>query len=280
MRRRTSGAGVPSRRRPTTPASARRRRRPGAPRCCVCFCRRSLFPARVPTDSRVLYASCVFPDSRLSAAMLHRPAQAHGRTATIGARAIPEDRDATVKQGPCTVRSLVGTVQGRERAQVQAPRLRSRRYAASRIERQVARPGGAQTRHRMSLGTAGPALRAGPLVRAADLPGHGCRRQGRCHRARLLGRQPARLPGHVVQGALVRGARSRLPLALQPRTAGARPHRYLQPLVLRGSAGRARARGDPGVRRNCPPASSARRSGGSVTRTSPTSSSTSHGMAR
>ena len=53
---------------------------------------------------------------------------------------------------------------------------------------------------------AGPALRAGPVGRAADLPGDGRGRQGRHDQARDVGRQPAGLPGLLVQGA--RRARS------------------------------------------------------------------------
>ena len=41
------------------------------------------------------------------------------------------------------------------------------------------------------------------------------------------------------------GAGPRLPVAHQPPPARARPHRHLQPLVLRGGAGGARAPGDP-----------------------------------
>ena len=43
-----------------------------------------------------------------------------------------------------------------------------------------------------------------------------------------------------------RGVRARLPVAVQLRPAGTRAHRHLQPQLLRGSAGRARASGDPG----------------------------------
>ena len=43
---------------------------------------------------------------------------------------------------------------------------------------------------------AGKALRAGPLVAAADLPGHGRRRQGQRDQERVRGRQSAGLRGH------------------------------------------------------------------------------------
>jgi hypothetical protein len=49
------------------------------------------------------------------------------------------------------------------------------------------------------------------------VPGDGCRRQGRRDQARDVGRQPAGLPGALVQGALARGARPRLPVALRVR---------------------------------------------------------------
>ena len=52
-------------------------------------------------------------------------------------------------------------------------------------------------------------------ARAADLPGDGRGRQGRRDQARDVGRQPAGLPGHFLQGALGRGARPRLPVALR-----------------------------------------------------------------
>ena len=59
----------------------------------------------------------------------------------------------------------------------------------------------------------GAALRPGPLVGAADLPGDGCGRQGQHHQARHARRQSAGLRGPLVQGALVRGARPRFPVA-------------------------------------------------------------------
>ncbi len=52
-----------------------------------------------------------------------------------------------------------------------------------------------------------------------------------------------------------RGARSRLPVALHEEPARARPHRHLQPLLLRGGAGRARA---PGAAREAEAAAGAR----------------------
>ena len=94
---------------------------------------------------------------------------------------------------------------------------------------------------------AGAALRPGPLVGAADLPGARRRRQGRHHQARDVGPQPAGLRGAFVQGPVGRRARPRLPVAHDRQAATARPHRHLQPFVLRGGAGRPRASGDPGA---------------------------------
>ena len=79
----------------------------------------------------------------------------------------------------------------------------------------------------------------------ADLPGHGCGRQGRRHQARHVGRQPAGLPGVQLQAPQRRGAGARLPVAHHARSARTRQDRDLQPLLLRGSADRARAPGDP-----------------------------------
>ena len=87
----------------------------------------------------------------------------------------------------------------------------------------------------------GEALRPGPLVAAADLPGHGCRRQGLRDQERVRRRQPAGLRGHLVQAAVDPRARSRFHVAQHDRAARARPHRHLQPLLLRGVPGRARA---------------------------------------
>ena len=104
----------------------------------------------------------------------------------------------------------------------------------------AARPGSEDAR-----GPAGQALRAGPLGRSPGLPGDGRRGEGRDDQARHVGREPAGLPGLLVQGAVRRGARPRLPLADEEVPARAGPHRHLQPLVLRGSARRPRAPRDP-----------------------------------
>ncbi len=90
----------------------------------------------------------------------------------------------------------------------------------------------------------GKALRAGPLVAAADLPGHGRRRQGFCDQGGVRGRQPAGLRGHLVQAAVDQGARPRFHVAGHDRAAPTRPHRHLQPFLLRGMHRGARAQGD------------------------------------
>ena len=56
----------------------------------------------------------------------------------------------------------------------------------------------------------------------------------------MSGRQSAGLPGLQLQEAVRRGTRSQLPLALHEGPARARPHRHLQPLVLRGRPRRPR----------------------------------------
>ena len=73
--------------------------------------------------------------------------------------------------------------------------------------------GGARAGRRAALGGAGAALGERQPRAARRLPGHGRRRQGQRHRARHVGRQPAGRPGLLVQDALGRGARPRLPLA-------------------------------------------------------------------
>ena len=89
-------------------------------------------------------------------------------------------------------------------------------------------------------GAAGNALRAERVGRVADLPGDGCRREGQRDQARLLRREPSRRAGALVQGAVSRGARPRLPVADGGPVAGTGTDRRVQPVVLRGSAGRPR----------------------------------------
>ncbi|CAA9227369.1 MAG: Polyphosphate kinase 2, partial [uncultured Corynebacteriales bacterium] len=84
---------------------------------------------------------------------------------------------------------------------------------------------------------AGPPVRRAPAQRAHRPAGHGHRRQGRHDQGRLPGREPAGLPGVVVQGPHPRGARPRLPVALPPAGAPGRDDPHLQPVALRGRAG-------------------------------------------
>ena len=88
------------------------------------------------------------------------------------------------------------------------------------------------------------AERVGP---AAHLPGHGCRGEGQRDQTRDVRRQPARVPGLLLQGAVPGGAGPRLPVADGPLPSRAGPHRRLQPLALRGGPRGARAPGDPGA---------------------------------
>ena len=95
--------------------------------------------------------------------------------------------------------------------EVPARRPRPRLHRPLRVEgrRQAPSREGAGAAPR----AAGEALRPGPVGAAADLPGHGRGGQGQRDQARDVRRQPAGLPGVLVQGALVGGAGPRLPLA-------------------------------------------------------------------
>ena len=122
------------------------------------------------------------------------------------------------------------------RQEVPAQGHRSRRHGRADLRGQAAGQGGARGGGGGARGAAGATVRPGSLGRAADLPGDGRRRQGRRDRARDVRRQSPGLPGALLQGAVPRGARPRLPLALPETPARARPHRHLQPLLLRGGA--------------------------------------------
>ena len=91
----------------------------------------------------------------------------------------------------------------------------------------------------------------------------------------MSGVNPQGVQVYTLQAALGGGARPRLPVARQPRAAGARPDRRLQPLLLRGGPGRPRPPDDPATRRSCRPSSSHRTIWGSAARTSRPSSATS-----
>ena len=62
----------------------------------------------------------------------------------------------------------------------------------------------------------------------------------------MSGVNPQGVQVQQLQDPLVRGARPRLPVALRQEAAGARQHRHLQPLLLRGGPRRPRPPADPG----------------------------------
>ena len=99
---------------------------------------------------------------------------------------------------------------------------------------------------RSARGGAGAPLRQRHLFRPHRAAGDGRGRKGRHRQARHVGDQSAGLPGLQLQETLGRRARPQLPVAIHAGAAGARPDRYLQSLVLRGRARRARAPGNPG----------------------------------
>ena len=85
------------------------------------------------------------------------------------------------------------------RRQLPSERHRSGRHASLRSEGQATRPADAVARHGRADGVAGQALRARPVGRAPDLPGHGRRGKGRGDQARHVGREPPGVPGVLVQ---------------------------------------------------------------------------------
>ena len=114
-----------------------------------------------------------------------------------------------------------------------------------------------RARDRGALRGAGAALGERPVRPARGPAGDGRGRQGLGDQARDVGREPAGRPGRLVQAALRRGARPRLPLAHLEGAPRAGPHRHLQPVALRGGR---RAEGAPRVARAAaPPARGARR---------------------
>ena len=100
--------------------------------------------------------------------------------------------------------------------------------SSSRTRRRPWPAGSRSSRARRSC--SGPAA----ACAARRLPGDRCGGQGQHDQARDVGREPAGRPGRLLQAALGRGARPRLPLAHLERAPRARPHRDLQPLALRG----------------------------------------------
>ena len=108
------------------------------------------------------------------------------------------------------------------------------------------RQGAARRGHRAAEGRPGAAVGERHLRLAARVPGDGRGRQGLDDRARHVGRQPPRRAGRLVQAAVERGARPRLPVADLQERSRAWPDRDLQPVAIRGSR---RAQGPSGVAR-------------------------------
>ena len=119
--------------------------------------------------------------------------------------------------------------------------LRPRVQGGRRLEegrRRAARAG------RRAAGRVPGAARGAGHLRPARRPaGDGRRRQGRGDPPRDERREPAGRLGPRLQGAVGRGARPRLPLAVREGAAAPRRDRDLQPLALRGGRRRPRARG-------------------------------------
>ena len=111
-------------------------------------------------------------------------------------------------------------------------------------------------------------------ARAADLPGHGRRGQGQHHQARDVRREPAGLPGLLVQGALGRGARPRLPVAHQPRACPSAAASASSTARTTRRCWSCACTRDPRRGRSCRRSWSRTTSGRSASRTSATSSAT------
>ena len=125
----------------------------------------------------------------------------------------------------------------RARLQARPPDPGSRQRVRSRSP--------APARRRSALPPAGSAARPRSLGGAARPSGAGRRRPGRHPAAHHVRGAAAPVPGRLVQGAVRRGARPRLPVALASRAAAALPHRLHHALVLRGRAGREGVPEDP-----------------------------------
>src|SRR5215471_10029537 len=104
--------------------------------------------------------------------------------------------------------SHLAAISRRRRAKVSTEGLRSWRHRRLQVAR--TREEAAPDRRRDAERHAAKALCAGLLGAAADLPSHGRGRQGQHDPARDVRRQPARLSGVLVQGAVRGRARSRL----------------------------------------------------------------------
>ena len=150
----------------------------------------------------------------------------HGRSETEAYRRV--HRTAPRHAGPA-----------RDARQALRPRLQGR------VPRQGAGRGAPRAGRRAPERVPGAAGGAGHPRRRRRAPGAGRRRQGRHHPPRHERREPAGRLRALLQGALVPGARPRLPLALRQQPASPRRDRHLQPLLLRGGPRGARAPRDP-----------------------------------
>ncbi len=176
-------------------------------------------------------------------------------------------------------RQVPPALPGHEGEKIPARGSRSRRHPRFQVRAEGRGEHAARARHRVARRGTGEALRAGPLGRAARLPGDGRGGQGQHDQARHVGRQSARRARDVVQGAVERGARSRFHVALHEGAARARAHRHLQPELLRGSAGRPGAQGVSREAEARAEAADQDASGRNATRTSRASSATSRATA-
>src|SRR5262245_23689361 len=84
------------------------------------------------------------------------------------------------------------------------------------------------------------------MVVAPRVASDGRGRQGQYDQACHVWSESAGLPGVLLQAALIRGTRSRLPVALRQMPARTRSHWHFQSIVLRGGARGARTPGNPG----------------------------------
>lgn len=121
--------------------------------------------------------------------------------------------------------------------------LRSRLQGAGQEEE--GRRGAVEGRHRAAFGVPGAARGAGHVRRPCGAPGTRRRRQGRDDPARDEWRQPRGRAGRELQGPIRARARSGLPTPLPGTAAVAGRDRHLQPVPLRGSAGRPCASREP-----------------------------------
>ncbi len=173
-----------------------------------------------------------------------RPDEIKARVSPEAARPATPDRLSSNRVGiPPRVSGLVLAFEGcREHRALRSGARRSsgavthlaRRDDAFRIERR--RVGARAKRRRAADAFSAAPVRTGPLRVAPDLPGHGRGRPRLGDQARHVGRQSGGHRSPFVQAAVAGGGTPRFPVAHRARAAGARPHRYLQSVVLRRSA--------------------------------------------